>query len=960
VKLNDLIDALGAEIERTQPELERVLERLAVLDADDDAFIDALDKYNGQAQRMGEAAEVTGFDGLQAVCVHVVENTLLMATQPTQTRGPLLKFLRGWPPLVVHYLRNLADPTAAAGLVDHLCQAPNPLDDERALKIAHMLGAMDGQVHATFTDQETARPVLASPEDVALVIPDDVDRKLLEGFFTEAPDQTRYLVELARNMVSGESDSSDLIAAKRVVHTLKGSGSIIGLRGLASLGHNLEDILEHFERHQSQVAKPVADALLNAAYCLEQMVGYVVGTDEYPQQSQAVLQAVLDLANRIDRGEEIETPLVRVGVRGALSQESGLSIPLATTLDVPAVLAPKNRRMENQGVITSPTAALRVSVTRIDELFRVSGEVSVHTAAMEVRLKTLTKGARALLAQNLRVQKRLLELEAVVDVRALTVIRARGGRSDTAAFDPLEMDQYSELHSATHALAEEATDARALANRLEEEIARTHSVHTKQQRLAKDLQHMVTSTRMTEIGVLASRMQRNVHSTCQATGKRAELLLRGGETLIDGDVLNRLADPLLHILRNAVDHGVETPDERRAVGKPETGRIVLSFARQGQQVVLSCEDDGRGLDYVAIRRRAIERGMIEPASTASDEELARLILESGFSTRQSVNELSGRGVGLDVVREWAASMNGSVKIASRNGAGCTIELRFSASLSTMLALIVEVAGQYFALPSVQIEHAAPRGVGAFRRVGDALLYHHTDKSGEKVYPAVLLAELVSLPHDLDTGFDKYDAVLARINDKTIALAVERLVDARELLVKSPGRYAKHVRGVAGLSILGDGSVAVNLDMAQLLAPGIRKSVTLHTDLQPVVQVEHVLKRILIVDDSMSVRNSLLQMVQDAGYSCETARDGVEAVDVLRAFNPHVVLTDLEMPNMNGIELTSHIRGREDLKGLPVIMITSRSQDKHRRMAEQAGVNTYITKPYNDIELLQTIHSAIAA
>jgi chemotaxis protein histidine kinase CheA/ActR/RegA family two-component response regulator len=968
VKLNDLIEALAEEIERTQPELDMYLDQLAVLEMDDDGFMDALDQYSSQAQRMGEAAEMAGFPGLQAVCAHVSDNTLLAAVLPSAERGPLIRFLRRWPQLIVHHLRNMSDPSAAAGLIDHLLHAPNPLDEEQALKIAHMLGAMDGQLNSSFGELENSRPILATAADVALDLPEDVDPKMMEGFFSEAPDQARYLVQLAQNLVSGEGDSSDIIAAKRVMHTLKGSGAIIGLRGLASLGHHSEDILEHLERTGS-VAKPVADVLLDAAYCLEQMVGYVLGTDDPPQQAQVVLQSVLDLANRIDRGEDMEAPTFRAtGFGMSMMDQMGMgsarpNVPPIEIKGEPTVQLPARVMIEkstsNISATASPTAALRVPVERVDELFRLSGEVSVHTAAMEARLKTLAQAAHALLAQNLRVQKRLFELETVVDVRALTNARARGGHqaAEGEKFDPLEMDQYSELHSTTHALMEEAADARALASRLDEEIGHTVMAQAKQQRLSKDLQHLVISTRMTEVGVLASRLQRNVRSTCQATGKLADLIIEGSSTLIDGDVLNRLADPLLHLLRNAVDHGLETPAERLATGKFESGRIVLSFARQGHQVVLNCRDDGRGLDHAAIRRRAIERGLLAADQLVSDEELARMILMSGFSTRQTINELSGRGVGLDVVREWAASMNGSIKVTSGGkGGGCTIELRFAASLSTMQALVVGVGGQRFALPSVQIVRAISRGVGRFERVAEKLIYHYADKSGEKVHSAQLLAELAGLPHDPNRSLDEFDAVLIRLEDKTLALAVEQLIDSRELLVKNPGRYAKHVLGVAGLSILGDGSIAVNLDLSQLLAQGTRKTV-IHTHTAAaslMASPERKLPSVLIVDDALSVRNSLLQMMQDAGFRAITARDGLDAVDLLSDFRPDLVLTDLEMPNMNGVELTAYIRGREELKSLPVIMITSRSQEKHRRMADQAGVNNYFTKPYNESDLLQAI------
>ena len=952
MKLTDLIDALAAEVEKVQPDLDRGLELLATLNLEDEGFIDALDHYSGQAQRMGEAAEMAGFPGLTAVCNHVTENTLLMVGMERHERGPLMAFLKQWPPLIVQYLRNLSDPSTAAGLVDHLYHAPHPLDDEQALKIAHMLGAMDGQVNPAFADQAELRPVLATAGDVALVIPDDADSKMLEGFYTEAPEQTRYLVSLARNMVSGEGDSSDLIAAKRVVHTLKGSGAILGLRGLTALSHHLEDILEHFERKQLQVAKPVADALLDAAYCLEQMVSYLAGLDDYPQQAQAVLQVVLDLANRIDRGEELDVPVVRVG---ALVSSPASFLPVETPASAALAMATQYATLPaaRAGVTASANTALRVSVARVDELFRVSGEVSVHTAAMEVRLKALTEGARALMEQNLRVQKRLFELETVVDVRALTVTRGRDGRGDAAAFDPLEMDQYNELHSTSRALSEEIADARTLALQLDEEIAEISGLQARQQRLNKDMQHLVIGTRMTEVGMLESRLQRTVRATCQATGKEATLVVAGGTTLIDSEVLNRLAEPLLHLLRNAVDHGLEMPHERVALRKPAVGAIMLSFARQGQQVVLRCQDDGCGLDLSAIHYRAISRGLVAPDQAMSDQEIARLVLLPGFSTRDVVSEVSGRGVGLDVVNDWVRGLNGAIRISSQPGFGCTIELRFAASLSTVQSLIVEVGSERFGLPFVQVERAIPRGVGTFENLGEKLIYRHE----KQAYPALMLAQLSGLQVDPAKAMEEYDAVIIRLDDKVHVLAVDRLLDARELLVKSPGRYARHVRGVAGLSILGDGGVAVNLDLVQLLAGSAPQHLQQTVAVLPQAR-EVPLLSVLIVDDALSVRTSLLQLVQDAGFRAEAARDGIDAINTLRTFKPDLLLTDLEMANMNGVELTSHIRGRDDLKRLPIIMITSRSQDKHRQLAAQAGVDAYFTKPYNDTELLQKIRSSI--
>jgi chemosensory pili system protein ChpA (sensor histidine kinase/response regulator) len=942
MKLKDLIEAFASEIEQAREQMEHNLDELAILENDSADFMDALDQYTGQARRMGEAAELAGFPGLQLVCVHVEENSLLLMMQPLEERAGLIAFLRAWTPLIIHYLRNLSDPSTAAGLIDHLRCAPHAMDAEQAMKVMHMLGAMPLQVGLSDEDEGSHRPVLATPDDVALEIPDDVDQKFLEGFFQEAPDQIRYLVDLAFNMASGGGSSSDIIAAKRVAHTLKGSGATIGLRGIAALGHHLEDVLEYFERKESHISKHASNVLLDAAYCLEQMIGFVLGNDDYPQRSQAVLQSVLDLVNRIDKGESLELPITRT----TLATEA---LPVASEVNAESI--PLDSSPVVRPAIAGISSGLRVSMQRIEDLFVVSGEISVNNAAMEARIKALAASSRELLAQNLRVQKRLFELETVVEVRSHSMNTR--SKADDTLFDALEMDQYSELHSTFHALAEEAADVRTLALRVEDGIAQIASQQTRHQRLSGDLQHLVIGTRMAEVNVLESRLQRNVRSTCQVTGKEASLKLEGGNTLIDSDLLNHLAEPLLHLLRNAVDHGLESPSERIAVGKPPIGRILLSFSRQGQQVVLRCQDDGRGLDLLQIRIRAIESGLIEAGQTLTDNETARLILLPGFSIKHTVTEISGRGIGMDVVREWVNRIGGAIHITSRFGQDCIIELRFPASLSTVQSLIVEVAGERFALPSVQIERAIARGMGTFEMLGGRLIY----RIGKHSYPAVRLVDVTGLRDDGKALAD-YSAVIVRLDNKTQVLAVDRLLDSRELLVNSPGCYARHVRGVAGLSILGDGGIAVNLDLAQLLAVSVRTT-PVFTDNSRVQAQQREKHSVLIVDDSLSVRNSMLQLMQDAGYRAEAVRDGIDAINALSNFKPDVLITDLEMPNMNGVELTYHIRERADFKGLPIIMVTSRSQDKHRRLAEQAGVDTYITKPYNDADLLKTIRSSIS-
>lgn len=935
MKLDDLIGMLAGEIDSVRPQLNEYLDQLAVADANSDVFSENLDLYDSQLERMGEAADMVGFSGLLGVCEHLHKNTEHLKTLAANSRNKEIDFLREWPTLMVNYLNNLDDPSVAAGLIDTLRDAPVPMPEENCMRVMHQLGALPAQ--SGLEDEESnKRPVLASDEDVALIVPNDVDPKLMDGFLQEAPDQVSYLMTLIGNIVKDETtDSSDIIAAKRVVHTLKGTGATIGIVGLANLGHHFEDILEYFEQHTDSVPEYVRAILLDATYCFEQMIGYISGQDDYPTKARDVLQDVLDLANRIDRGENL-TRFIRRG------QSAGMTGAQNLQQDVTASNRPA-------------TSALRIHTDRIDELFRVSAEVSVHTSAMEAKIKQLSDRSKALLAQHLRVKKRLYELETVVDVRTINMMRSMSKNQQNGSFDALEMEQYNELHSTSHAMAEDSNDAIVLAQHLNTDIAELNTLQTRQQVLAQDLQHLVIGTRMAEVGTLEPRLQRNIRTTCQTTGKQAVLTLRGGGTLIDTDVLNRLSEPLLHLLRNAVDHGLETPEERLDAGKDDVGSISLNFSRQGQQVVLQCQDDGRGLDFEKVKQRGIDKGLISADDVQSKEDIAKLVLMPGFSTRDEVSEVSGRGVGLDVVAEWARTMNGDVKITSDEGQGTLIEMRFSASLSTNQALIVKVSEQAFALSATQVEQALSRGVGKFIETDDALHFHYE----RQVIVARFLADLVGLPRVPDKPLDEYSVVIVNLNDERYALAVDVLVDSRELLVKDPGRYSRHLKQVAGVSILGDGSVTAHLDLVQMIG-NARGYMPVAQRFAPVSsQTEQQATKVLIVDDSLSVRNMLEELAEDMGFIAKTARDGIEAIDVMSVFSPDLVLTDLEMPNMNGVELTMHIRNREDLGKVPIIMITSRSQNKHRELAVEAGVDEYVTKPYNEAALLGLIDKVMA-
>jgi chemosensory pili system protein ChpA (sensor histidine kinase/response regulator) len=456
-----------------------------------------------------------------------------------------------------------------------------------------------------------------------------------------------------------------------------------------------------------------------------------------------------------------------------------------------------------------------------------------------------------------------------------------------------------------------------------------------------------------------------VRQTCQQTGKQAELVITGGEIQVDGDVLNKLADPLLHLLRNAVDHGIELPEDRAAAGKPIAGTINLDFSRQGSGIVVTIRDDGKGLDYERIRAKAIDRELIRADYQLTHPELARLVLLPGFSTREQVSEISGRGVGMDVVATRLANIKGTVELSSEPGHGCEVVLRFQASLVTQHTLLVEAGKQIFAIPIHYIKEAFPGGFGQVKQLQAA---GEPDESGEgewhfiirdESFPIRDLAPLTGYPSSPPGAelFSSMPKVLIRTMDGTMAMLADRLIDSRSVMVKNMGKYLPRVHGISGVTIMGDGTLVPLLNLPELLAAPVAVTAAA-ADLAAAARLQA--RRILVVDDSLSVRKGLMQLLQDAAYEVKGAGDGMEAIRVLESFEPHLVCTDMEMPNMNGMELAQHLRMEATTRHLPIIMITSRSTEKHREQAMRAGVDFYLTKPYTDADLLKHVHNALQA
>jgi chemotaxis protein histidine kinase CheA/ActR/RegA family two-component response regulator len=936
----DLLTALADEIGTLAPEL------AAAYDSggeDPESVAHANEVYSTSAARLSEAAGYMGLAGVQRIAAAVIGN-LDHVTQQQDERVLVRAFFTDWPRLLEAHLRNAQDPAAIDALLAHFGGdwVPLPLDDAALNELRAELAAASS-IGAALDESDSAAPEALEEADLSLQISADVDAALLDAFMNDSPPQAAEVTRSLQGWIADPAQGELLRNAKRAAHTLKGSANILGIRGVAKLAHRLEDILEICEASNQPPSPARAQALTAAADCLEQMVAAVAGEDSAPDHALDVV-AQLDAARE---SNETQLDAARESNETQLdaareSNDSQLHAARGSAA-VPATPAPREAK---------PTT--RVPTQLLDDLVRMVGELSIKIGELEQELKSTAGHSRQLVEQDRSIQKRLFELEHSVDIRGVAARHKlhavpNAPTSFHGEFDSLELDQYNEVQSLTRALIEEATDARDLGVGLKDELAGLAGILHQQQRLMRELQHLTSQARMAPVETIVPRLQRNVRQTAAATQKLASLHVVGQDILVDVDVLNQLIDPLLHILRNAVDHGLETPAERLAAGKPREGRVTLTVARRGQVVTVQVADDGRGLDLDAIRHKAVEKGLIGHDAQLTAAETARLTLLPGFSTRDAVSEISGRGVGLDVVATRLRALSGSIDIRSEAGRGLTIELRFQASLVATHALFVRDGGQVFGIASHAVQRAFP-AVAVTLTHENGVLYAEVDSHR---YPAHELGQLTGLA--AATTPERRNVVVVDTDTGPVAVLVDAVLDANELVTRPTGKYLKRIAGVAGIGLTGDGSVIPLLDVAELARSPHERNLRAAAQARAGSTRR---SRVLVVDDSMSVRRAVATLLEDQGYEVALARDGLEAVKALEAARPDVLLTDLEMPNMNGLELTAHLRSRPEHAGLPVIMITSRSMDKHRRQALSAGVDVYLTKPYTDLELLQHVATAV--
>lgn len=824
-------------------------------------------------------------------------------------------------------------------------------------RLAEMLDAVRSQRPVPDGDEliETIRRLRANPDEqlsmpravplsVAQQEAFDADGDEILDIFLEEADELLEAMEAGIGRWEERRDDASCIdELLRILHTLKGGARLAGQKQLGDQSHDLE---QHMTEAQLQGA-PWPDSLF-----LDVQSGF-----EGLQKSLDELRTRLQQQPQDERPAEPEQPAARAVTSIVAASELPAAavenrvLPFVQRAEVAAEEAAARR---------APQELVKVPADLLEGLVNLAGETSIFRGRVEQQVSDFGFTLSEMEATIDRVRDQLRRLDTETQAQILSRYQAEAERAGYEEFDPLEMDRHSQLQQLSRALFESASDLLDLKETLASRNRDAETLLLQQARVNTELQEGLMRTRMVPFDRLVPRLRRIVRQVASELGKQVEFTVGNADGEMDRTVLERIVAPLEHMLRNAVDHGIEGAAVRSKAGKPEQGSIRLELGREGGDIVLTLSDDGAGINLDAVRRKAIERGLMDAGADLSEHEILQFILEAGFSTAEKVTQISGRGVGMDVVNAEVKQLGGSMSIDSVGGEGTTFRIRLPFTVSVNRALMVLSGEDLYAIPLNTIEgivRVSPYELESYYGP-DAPRFEYAGQAYELRYLGDLLnngqhPKLVgqSLP---------LPVILVRSSEHAVAVQVDSLAGSREIVVKSLGPQFATVPGISGATILGDGRVVVILDLLATIRElhahlqyQVRPRLSADASAAAEVEVERP-TLVMVVDDSVTVRKVTSRLLERNGMNVLTAKDGVDAIAQLQEHRPDIMLLDIEMPRMDGFEVANLIRHDEGLKDLPIIMITSRTGEKHRERAMSIGVNEYLGKPYQESLLLDSI------
>lgn len=768
---------------------------------------------------------------------------------------------------------------------------------------------------------------------------------VFETFREEAEEILDAADQRLKQWFEQRSDRSILLQLQRAAHSLKGGARMTEIEPVAQIAYQLESAFEQIAVHQFK--SNVYDALLQTTFAWLRDAIFKADYTDYDS-----LKSSLSAMHFVDVSAQLPERLTH---NDLLSPSRSYEFVQGDGTEPPAMSGEWGETTQ----LDNSNEMIRISADLVEKMIDLSGENSINRSRIEMELGQLggTLNEMELAIKRLADQLRRMEGE----LESQIIAKHGSENSRYADFDPLEMDQYSSLNQLSKSLAESASDLVDFKSTLADKIRDAEGLLLQQSRIQAEIQESLMRTRLVPFSRLLPRLQRIVRQTSSTLNRPTELVVNNTEGELDRTILERLVTPFEHMLRNAVDHGIEDPAQRAAANKPEVGKIELNITRQGTDVVVTFVDDGKGIDDAKIKEKALSLGLIKADQNLDKNEILQYIFHPGFTTAQSVTQISGRGVGLDVVQSEIKALGGHVSVDSTLGQGTIFSIRVPTTVAVSDALMVKVGDQQFAVPLAQIDRIvriAPTTLESyFNSNEDFFQIDHQN------YKLRYLSEFVGnqpLPRLSHVGHSLPVLLIKGSTGQTIALLVDQLIGSRgQIVVKPIGQQFSSIGAIAGATILGDGQVCLILDGQNIARQILATHRTKQASDQREIQRRNTRRLIMIVDDSVTVRKVTSRLLERQGYDIVTAKDGVDAMEQLENVKPDLMLLDIEMPRMDGFEVTNLVRHHDMHSNLPIIMITSRTGEKHRERAFSLGVTHYMGKPFQEAELLANIEQLLA-
>jgi chemosensory pili system protein ChpA (sensor histidine kinase/response regulator) len=815
----------------------------------------------------------------------------------------------------------------------------------------------------------------------ALPADDAVSQEILDFFQPEAEEHLQVVSDCLISL-EGNNNPEEINKLFRAIHTVKGSAAQVGLSRLGAIAHRVEDLIGRLRDGELEPSPAVVDICLESVDVLKKTL-HRQWADETSMRAgvDSLLGRIAEFAPiEVEDSEALAVTAVPEG-----SQPQAEDAALAVT--------PAKKAAKPAATPAAAAKSVRIALSRLDRMMNTVGELVINRTRMVGRVAELEKLVDTLSFSKERLQGKVGEFQEKYEFNRISNTRQAGPWSPSTArqtltnaasgdtsfwsdFSELEMDRYDDFNILSRSMAEISADVNEVLSQLEGFIGRVEGDIDEFTKLAHHLQDEITAARMVPIGTLYSRLSRAVRDATKSAGKQVDLDLSGSETELDNNIIQQISDPLVHLVRNSVAHGIERPADRVTAGKPEMGKVSLRAYHRGNHIYIEVEDDGRGIDYERVKLSAIERGLVSPetADRLTERDLREMLFHPGFTTAPVKTELAGRGVGLDVVRANLNALNGEIDIQSVSGSGTKFTLKVPLTLIISPALFVRCGVTNFALPLAVVEEIRRLRADEIEDVGGKLL----TKVRDVVTEVVRLDTYLGLP-PLEPINGYFRMVVANAGNRQIGLVVEEVLGKDEIVIKNLGEYLRRVKLFPGTTIAPDGSLILLIDLnrmvanepserrplqasasaARIFAPG---STAIARGTIPAEAIDRVEQERLIVvaDDSISVRKFVGRMLEKNGYRVKLAADGMEAAELVIQHGCHLVITDLEMPRMTGYELMVQLRQSPTTRRIPVMVVTSRAGAKHRDRAMKEGATAFLTKPVQEDQLIAAVEQLMGS